>query len=815
MSKNVSKKMKIVIISILSIMGLGLLSSVGVLLYIYSLSRELPSTSEISSFKYNEPLVVYDATGKVIAELGPERRYPVSMDIIPKYMGQAVVAVEDARFYEHSGVDFWGIARAFFVNLKAGRVVEGGSTLTQQLVKIIYLNPEKKLRRKIKEAILAYRIDNYLTKEQVLELYLNQINFGRGAYGVQAAAVNYFGKNVSDLTLAEAALFAGIPKAPAIYSPHINPEKAKARRNHVLYRMYEVGYITEDEYKKASEEDIVITATTPSRLRYAGYFIDYVQKYLAETLGMANLQAMQGLKVYTTLRIDYQMAAEKAVLDNLIETAKREGYYGPVGNLNSAEVAPTPAAVILEGEGDKSVVGTARNDSTNNVVKVPGYLENRGFKKAVVSDVQKEIVTIIIDNVTNITDNATGIMENVTNIVDNPAGAMNKITGSIHMKDSLWAKPYGSNLNKLLDFNTILKVNDIIYVSKDNSTEGAYFLEQDPQLESALISIDPVTGGIYAMVGGMSYEKSFFNRAVQAARQAGSTFKPIVYSAAFESGYVPMDIMLDIPVIAEEEEGEKIWKPKNYGNKFSGKLTIKDALLKSNNTVTIKLAEQIGVSKIIRYAKNFGFSSNIPKDLSVSLGSASSSVLEMAIAYSVFANGGNRPAEPYFVTKIEDAEGNILYEYTPKEPIKVLDEPASQMITATLIDTVERGSAWRAKAITRVVGAKTGTTNDSKDGWFAGFLPNMVTITWVGYDDFRKLGDYATGSSIAAPAWVIYMTSIINSIPFQMFPTSDKTAYFKVDKESKEITDAIVGDVTYEIYPVDDNGTPTRIRVGK
>lgn len=780
-----SKRMKIVIISLLSLVGLGIFSIGGVVVYIYSLSRELPSTSEISSFKYNEPLVVYDATGKVIAELGPERRYPVTMDIIPEYMGQAVVAVEDARFYEHSGVDFLGIARAFFVNLKAGRVVEGGSTLTQQLVKIIYLNPEKKLRRKIKEAILAYRIDNYLTKEQVLELYLNQVNFGRGAYGVQAAAINYFGKNVSELTLAEAALFAGIPKAPAIYSPHINPEKAKARRNHVLYRMYEVGYIMEDDYKKAVEEEIVITGTTPLRLRYAGYFIDYVQKYLADNLGMANLQAMQGLKIYTTLRIDYQIAAEKAVLDNLIETAKREGYYGPAGNINIGEV--TPAAVTMEGEDNRSMVGIVTDNLTMDIVKIPGYLENRGIKKAVVSDVQQEIVTITMDNV----------------------------TGLIHMKDTLWAKPYGSELNKLIDFNTILKINDIIYVSKDNTTEGIYFLEQDPQLESALISIDPVTGAISAMVGGMSYEKSFFNRAVQAQRQTGSTFKPIVYAAAFESGYVPMDIMFDIPVIAEEEEGEKIWKPRNYGDKFTGKITVKEALLKSNNTVTIKLAEQIGISKIIRYAKNFGFSSNIPKDLSVSIGSASSSVLEMAIAYSVFANGGSRPAEPYFITKIEDVQGKIVYEYTPKEPIKVLDEPASQMITSTLIDTVEKGGAWRAKTIPRVVGGKTGTTNDSKDGWFAAFLPNMVTVTWVGYDDFRKLGAYATGSSVAAPAWVKYMTSIVSTIPLKMFPTSDKTAFFKVDKESKEITDAIVGDYTYEIYPVDEEGNPTRIRAGK
>lgn len=777
-----SKKTKIIIISVLSVIGLGIFSVGAFVVYVYSLSRELPSVTEINGFKYSEPMVVYDAEGKVIAELGPERRYPVPMNRIPKYMGQAVVSVEDSRFYEHSGVDFWGIARAFFVNLKAGRVVEGGSTLTQQLVKIIYLNPEKKLRRKIKEAILAYRIDNYLTKDEILELYLNQVNFGRGAYGVQAAAVNYFGKNVEDLTLAEAALFAGIPKAPGIYAPHINLEKARNRRNHVLYRMYEVGYITEDEYKKAAQEDIVITDSVPLRIRYAGYFIDYVQKYLADNLGINDIRAIGGMKVYTTLRIDYQTAAEKAVMENLFEVSKREGYYGPLGNIDNV-TENLPSEQASPEEGDKSVVGMEKEERPN-LQKIPSYLENRGVFKAVAKTVEKDGVNIAWDN----------------------------SSGVIRLKDSAWAKPYGSNLNKLLDFRTILKPGDIVYVSPHTSEEGAYFLEQDPQLEGALVSIDPLTGALYAMVGGFSYERSFFNRAAQAQRQMGSTFKPIVYSAAFESGFVPMDVMLDIPVIAEEEEGEKVWKPKNYGDRFAGKMTVKEALLKSNNTVTIKIAEQIGINKIIRYARKFGFASNMPKDMSVSIGSASASVMETALAYSSFAAGGYRPAEIYFINSVKDAEGNVIYEHTPKEPVKVLGDQAAQMMTATLVETVERGGAWRAKPLYRITGGKTGTTNDSKDGWFAGFLPNIVTVTWVGYDDFRKLGGYATGSSIAAPAWVSYMQAILNTIPMQMFPVSEGTAYFKVDNETKEITDAIVGNFTYEIYPVDDEGNPMRVR---
>ena len=779
-----SKKMKILLGVTLSAAGIIIFSIAGVVLYIYSLSRELPSIKEVSSFRYNEPMVVYDANGVVIAELGPERRYPVPMKKIPKHMVQAVIAVEDARFYEHKGIDVWGIARAFMANIRAGRVVEGGSTLTQQLVKVIYLNPEKKLKRKIKEAILAYRIDNYLTKEQVLELYLNQVNFGRGAYGVQAAAINYFGKNVEDLTLSEAALFAGIPKGPSIFAPHINLERAILRRNHVLYRMYEVGYITEGEYNSAAAEPIIIKDSVPLRLKYAGYFMDYVQKYLADKLGIKDINtSAQGWKVYTTLRIDYQLEAEKAVFDNLMEVAKREGYYGPFGTMVDNETHSLP---VETESGDKSVVGVKKAKNKYHD-KLPLYLANKGIKKAIVAKVEKEEVTLLLQ------DNSTGV---------------------IRMKNSLWAKPYGSTQTKLLDFKSILKEKDIVLVSENERETGVYNLEQDPALESALISMDPVTGAIYAMVGGLSYEKSFYNRAYQAYRQTGSTFKPIVYAAAFERGFFPMDIMFDIPIIAEEEDGE--WRPNNYGDRFVGKTTIKDALLKSNNIVTIKLAEKVGINRIVRYAKNFGFSSNIPtNDSTVSIGSASGSVLEMALAYSAFANQGLRPAEPYFITKIENAEGKVLYEFNPKEPIKVLDEAGAQVITELLVDTVEKGGAWRAKGIPRISGGKTGTTNDSKDGWYAGFLPNIVTVVWVGYDDFRKLGSYATGSSVAAPAWVKYMKAIVDTIPIKMFPASDKTAYFKVDNETKQITDAIVGNFTYEIFPVDGEGKPIRLKLNK
>ena len=773
-----SKGIKIFLAVLAVVFGVGLLCFGGFAVYVYGLSKELPTVEEMAQFKYSEPMVVYDAEGTVIAELGPERRYPIPLDRMPVYMGQAVVAVEDSRFYEHSGVDLLGIARAFVTNIKAGRVVEGGSTLTQQLVKILYLTPEKKLKRKLKEAILAYRIDNYLTKENILELYLNQVNFGRGAYGVQAAAINYFGKNAEDLTLAEAALIAGIPKAPGLYAPHIDMQRAVTRRNHVLYRMYEVGYITEAQYNSASEEPVTLTASVPLKLRYAGYFMDFVHKYLSEEVKIKDPQNL-GLKIYTTLRLDYQLAAEKAVRDNILAVSKREGYAGPVGKYTEPESDVSPT--IVGENGDEHTI-EVKEQGDKELLKTPSYLEALGFEKAIVKKVSAKTVEIEVKG--------------------------NK--GSINLKNNEWAKPVDSKSSKLNDFRMILAENDVIYVSADKNKDGLYNLEQDPQIEGSIVSINPKTGEIYAMVGGFSYDKSFFNRAVQAQRQMGSIFKPFVYATAFESGLLPMDTVLDVPVIAEDDE-ENVWKPKNYEDKFYGVTTLKEALVKSRNIVTVKVAEEIGIRKIIKYAKQFGITSDMPNDLSVSLGSASASPLTIAYAYSTFANEGARPSTPYFVTKIEDIDGNVLYEFIPPDPVQVIDKPTAHIMNDMLVSVIEDGSGWRAKAVKRNVAGKTGTTNDSKDAWFTGFIPGLVTVSWVGYDDYRKMGSYATGSSAAAPAWVDYMKQIIDDIPFEPFPTSDKVGYFKVDSKTKQITDAVTGDFTFEVYPVDDKGNPSKI----
>ena len=775
--KKKRSKLRIALFIIGGMFGLGVLGFITLVVYIYILSLQLPSTDEFSKFKYNEPMVVYDAKGTVIAELGAERRYPISIEDMPPYIYQAVVAVEDGRFYEHSGIDPWGIARAMVTNIKAGRMVEGGSTLTQQLVKVIYLSPERKIKRKIKEAIIAYRLDKELSKEKILELYLNQVNFGRGAYGIQAAAINYFGKDVKDMTIAEAAMVAGIPKGPSIYAPHLNMKRAVNRRNHVLKRMRELNYITEEEYNRAVNEKVVLAESIPLRLRYAGYFMDYVHKFIEEDLKIEDAQN-KGIKVFTTLNLDYQIAAEKALITNLMSIAKREGYKGPIGKLliedeNVDSEENIEQAVIEEGENKDNGTKFVRLD--NNI---PSYLEELNYKKAVITSVEKAKLSVLLY------DNSTGI---------------------INFKENNWVANY--NGTQVKNFTEIFAENDVIYVSfsKKDKEENVYLIEQNPPLEGAIVSINPQTGEIYAMVGGMSYFKSFFNRAAQAKRQVGSTFKPLVYATAYESGYYPMSVFHDTPVIQEStEEGEENWRPKNFDGQFRGEMTLERALQVSNNSVTIKLAQKIGVRKIIRYAQMFGFTGDIPVDLSVSLGSLSASPLELAYAYSTFANQGMRAKTPYFVTRVADIDNKTIYEAQPPEMVKVLEPSSASLITDSIVNVVEKGGAWRSRVnINRVFGGKTGTSNDSKDCWFAGVMPNLVTVAWVGYDDYTKMGSYAVGANTSQSIFIDYIKAINDILPLSLFPAPVDATYFKVNKETNELTDAITGDLMFSLYPVD------------
>ncbi|PLX66833.1 MAG: penicillin-binding protein [Denitrovibrio sp.] len=719
----------------------------GVFGYMYKLSLELPSTKDLKDYEYKRPTIIYDRNGKTIAELGSERRYPLNISDIPESLQNAVVAVEDARFYDHGGVDLMGIMRAFITNIKAGRVVEGGSTLTQQLIKIIYLTPEKKLKRKVKEAILAYRIDKALSKKKVLEMYLNQVYFGRGAYGVEAAAVNYFAKSVNDLSLAEAAMIAGVPKAPGIYAPHLNPEKALKRRNHVLFRMLETGYINEDTYQKASMEEAIIIDKIPPKNMAAGYFVDFIIRHLKKVEGVEDV-ATAGLNVYTTLDLDIQKNAEDALKNNLLDMTETLGFRGALVKYNS------------------------ESDTLEELLEVKkDYLQELGFEKALVTKVSENFVQIKTLN----------------------------SEGTLNIKENRWARPYKASYYRNTDFRRILDVNDIIYVTLLNEEEQSYRMAQEPELESALLSANQQTGEIYAMVGGFDYRKSMFNRAEQAKRQVGSLFKPIVYSTAIESGMNVMSQILDAPVIKEMEEEGEFWKPENYSGKFFGHTTLKEALTKSRNLVTIKVAEKVGISKIINQARKFGMKEELNRDLSVSIGSGTASLMEMVFAFSTFPNLGVRH-EPYYVTKIENSLGDIVAEYQPSEPIEVLKEGTAHIMIDMMRNVVVNGTGKRALVIPKLIAGKTGTTNDNKDTWFIGYMPDLVSGVWVGFDDFQSIGKYRAGSNTALPAWVKFTKSIHHNFGNMLFPVSKDIAYFRVDSESHKITNSFTGQYTFEPF---------------
>ena len=779
-------KLRIILYIIGAVSAFGVIGFVSIIVYVYILSLQLPSTDEFSKFKYTEPMVVYDAKGNIIAELGAERRYPISIEQMPPYVYQSVVAVEDARFYEHSGIDPLGIARAMVSNIKAGKMVEGGSTLTQQLVKVIYLSPERKVKRKIKEAIIAYRLDKELSKDKILELYLNQVNFGRGAYGIQAAAINYFGKeDVKDLTIAEAAMIAGIPKGPSIYAPHLNMKRAVARRNHVLKRMLEVKYITQEEYNAAVNETVKLSESIPLRLRHAGYFMDFVHKYIEEDLKIEDAQN-KGIKVFTTLNLDYQIAAEDALIKNLMSIAKREGYKGTLGKIlieddtDVEQIEDIIDNAVVSEENDNNTVKYVRLDND-----VPSYLKDLGYQKAVITEAEKNTLKIKLSDGSE---------------------------GTINFKDNNWIT--NAKNARAKSFLDVFAIDDMIYVSpvlKDNISTGVYMIEQNPDLEGAVVSINPQTGEIYAMAGGMSYFKSFFNRAVQARRQVGSTFKPLVYAAAYESGYYPMSVFYDTPVIQKSvKQGEEDWRPKNFDGQFMGEMTLERALQLSNNSITIKLAQAIGIKKIIRYAQMFGFTGEIPADLSVSIGSLSASPLELAVAYSTFSNQGMRPSKPFFVTRVADIDNKTLFEFQKPEMTRVLDEKSASLITDSLVKVVEKGGAWKSRnAVNRILGGKTGTSNDSKDGWFAGVLPNFVTVAWVGYDDYRKMGSYAVGGNTAQKIVGGGGGGGNEKVPFALFKAPAGASYFKVNNDMHEITDSLIGNLGYSIYPVDSSNNPT------
>lgn len=714
------------------LLGIACLIGVSIGAYI-AIAKGVPSIYDLKYQRAATGTRIYADDDTLIGELKVEKGIYLPLKAMPKHLINAVIAVEDSRFWKHKGFDYIAILRAAIKDILNVRIKEGGSTITQQLAKITFLTPEKTITRKIKEIALAKKMENSLSKEEILELYLNRIYLGHGAYGVEMAARIYFGKSARDLNLSESALLAGLIKAPSLYSPYNNIMLAKDRQKTVLQRMEEEGFIKASERERAEKQPLHF-ATLRGGVEANNYFIEYIRRYLEERYG-EDMVYKGGLKVYTTLDRKAQLAAARALQAGLRELDKRKGWRGPIENRK------------VDAE--------------------------RELKK-------REIGFQIPENYTDIT---TGIVLKVS-----PKEALIKargIIGKLSIENARWASnifdPKTGRTTYLKEFSLdkILKVGDIVKVRfvsiKGNKVELA--LEQDPLVEGAVVAIDPNTGFIRALIGGYDYARSEFNRALYAKRQPGSAFKPIIYAAALDSGFTPASIIKDEPVTYPGgPRGE--WSPENYDHKFYGPTRLRDALAYSRNVVTVKLVDSVGVDKVIDFARRLGIEGNIPRDLSLALGSMTTTPYELCSAYVVFANGGIR-MKPIAIKYITDAKGSILESNEP-EGEQVISPETAFLITSMMEDVVNYGTGWRVKALGRPVAGKTGTTNDYRDAWFVGYTPEIVACVWVGFDDMRPLGNQETGAKAASPIWLNFVKSIDSGEP-QGFPIPEGIVSYYID----------------------------------
>ena len=722
-----------------------LIGFIGILAIYYMFTDELPDVRVLKSFEPSTVTLMYSDQDQLIAELYLEKRIVVPLNKIPTQLKQAALAVEDANFYRHMGIDLKAVFRAFLTNMKAGRVVEGGSTITQQLSKTLFLTRERSLARKIKEAILSIRMELIFTKDEILEMYLNQIYYGHGSYGVEAAARTYFGKSVQNLSLDEVAIIAGLPKSPNNYSPYRNPKRARSRRNHVIRRMAQEGFIKSNEAKQAMKKPFTLGEVT-NMLNRAPYFVEYIRKQLMTMYGR-NKVYKSGLKVYTTLNIEKQILAQEATKKNLLIADKRYGYRGPLGTMDIS----LPEIVLQESLSEINNFTEGIHPKTGTNIK------------GLVKSVNKEYLTVL-----------TGQGEGIIELKDMDWAREPNIK-----VDGRWARIHRVDKNFYPGDKILVKVLGIY----ESGSLWSLSLEQEPEVESALISLEPHTGHIKALIGGYDFSKSQFNRAIQAVRQPGSVFKPIVYATAISKGFSPASIIIDSPIIFKEKDHDfDKWKPVNFEKKFYGPTPLRKALAKSRNIITVKLLQKIGTRSVIQMAKNLGINSHLENNLSIGLGSSGVTLKELVSAYSAFANRGIR-VEPQGIRYVENRNGKILYKNS-QNITQPITSGTAQIITSLLQSVVQEGTAKKVRSLNRPTAGKTGTTNNYIDAWFMGFTPKLITGVWVGKDNVEPLGRNETGSRTAIPIWLDYMKGALINTPIQNFPVSPETVYAKINPQT-------------------------------
>ncbi len=713
----------------------------GILIFsiLWKYSNDIPDYKFLKSYKPPVSSKVYSRNGELVADFSKEKRVFVPYNAIPKNVINSFLSAEDKNFFSHPGVDAKGVLRAVINNISnimTSKRLEGASTITQQVAKNFLLTNEVSLNRKIKEAILAFRIERALSKERILELYLNQIYLGSGAYGVAAASLEYFDKSIRELNYSEAALLAALPKAPSKYNPYKDKDLAKFRRNLVLKNLYENNYITSEWLEKLSNQEIKLKKKQKIYLEDAQYYIEDVRKNVIESLTYDKVYK-QGLNINTPIDLDLQKIATNSLRSGLISYDQRKGWRG-------------------------ALINKPYNSNWYKDLDKYKLEKSINWKLAIVKKLNK----------------FSAIVETI-----------DKDDGVIEYKDISWTKK---------EFNQLLKIGDIIYVKQIKDKK--YSLQQLPKINGGIVVMDPYTGRVLALNGGFSFKKSEFNRATQAKRQPGSAFKPFVYALALENNYTPTSLVLDAPLVLDQGDDLKLWKPENYGKKFYGPSTIRTGLEKSRNLMTVRIAQDLGLDKIINYSKKLSIYENPEELLSISLGSAETTLLQLTSAYSVFVNGG-KLVEPVLIDRIQDSEGNTIYNNDKRscvncdaisylsddypelknKYIQIFSEETAYQMTSILEGVVQRGTAKKLRDLKLNIAGKTGTTNNNTDTWFIGFTSNLLVGVYVGMDSPTPLGKFETGSKTALPIFKNFIKNSVKKSEARPFKAAKDTVMMVVD----------------------------------
>ena len=738
-----------------------ILSVISIVIILWTYSNELPDYKFLKNYKPPVSSKLYSGEGELVIDFATEKRIFIPYNSIPKIVINSFLSAEDKNFFDHPGVDAKGVLRAVYnniYNILSSKRLEGASTITQQVAKNFLLTNEVSLDRKLKEAILAFRIERAFSKERILELYLNQIYLGEGSYGIASASLKYFDKPISNLSYSEAALLAALPKAPSKYNPYKNLELAKFRRNLVLKNLYDNGYINENNFKKFAKSEIKLSKRKRIFLEDSKYFVEDVRKKIVESYGF-NKVYKQGFSIKTPLNLNLQKIATDALRDGLLEYDKRKGWRGPLFNSNETK------------------------ENWRSVLKKYKLEKSLEWEIAIVKKIEKFSVSIVTEN--------------------------NK-SGIIRYENINWTKK---------DFDKILKVNDVIYVKRIN--KNIYSLQQLPDVNGGIVAMDPFTGRVFAISGGFSFLKSEFNRATQASRQPGSALKPFIYALALESQFKPNTLILDAPIVLEQGEDLKMWKPENYGKKFYGLSTLRTGIEKSRNLMTVRISQKLGLDAITDFTKKLNIYENPKKLMSISLGSEETTLLKLTTAYSSFINGG-KLINPILIDRIQDSEGKTIFNsekryckncddisyLSKKIPtiennfFQVMSPETAYQITSMLEGVIQRGTGKGLKNLNLDLAGKTGTTNENTDTWFIGYTSNLVIGVYVGYDEPKSLGKYETGAKTAMPIFKNFVKKAINKKDARPFKVSEGVKMVLIDTKTGKKVNYRSKDTLIEVFKI-------------